>query len=566
MSEPIALAKLLKSLSARSRVGLDGEGVLDGPGFQQRVGAWLAAIDSTAGSTVALAHSHAIEFAAALYAAWLRRLVVLIPGDALPATMAQLQPLVTTFIGEFGAATDVSTPGDPGPATDLDLPLGAATRLVLLTSGSTGAPLQVDKSLAQLDAEIATLERCFGAELGACRIASTVSHQHIYGLLFRLLWPLASGRPIEARLHPYLETVAQTLALEPLALIASPAHLKRLPADLHWQPQGRRLQALFSSGGPLAFEAAAATAAATGVTPIEVYGSTETGGIAWRRQNRADSAFWPLPGVELRQEDDQALSLRSLHLANRDWLPLSDRGEWSATDGLRLRGRSDRIVKIEEKRISLNAIEAAACGDWLSAARVLPLPGPRLQLGLVGIPTPAAREVLLGSGRRALAMQVRSQLAASCERVALPRRFRFLAEWPHNSQGKTSTQALQALFAETESRPMLPFHEWQRREALTAVAELWIAPDLYHFQGHFPGQPILPGVVQIEWAMALARTVFPLPRRLARMETLKFQALIQPGMRLSLDLHWRPERAQVEFRAHSTLGAHASGRLVFAHD
>ncbi len=70
--------------------------------------------------------------------------------------------------------------------------------LVLYTSGSTGAAQPVAKNLGQMAAEVAHLEKQFGALLGAADVISTVSHQHIYGLLFNVLWPLAAGRRIQA--------------------------------------------------------------------------------------------------------------------------------------------------------------------------------------------------------------------------------------------------------------------------------------------------------------------------------------------------------------------------------
>lgn len=566
MFEP--LDRLLPALAGRECVAWRGAAPVCGDAFLARVGAWHGVLELPAGSTLALAHADAVEFAAALYAAWLRELVVLVPGDTLPGTLAALAH-VAAFAGDFGATTTHASPATVNPAgaasAAIPLPLGLDSQLILQTSGTTGAPLRVAKSLRQLDAEVRTLETAFGARLRTARIAATVSQQHIYGLLFRVLWPLAAGRPFEAHAHEYLESVAPVLAHGALALVASPAHLKRLPAGIDWHPGGTRLAALFSSGGPLPPEAAQAAQATSGECPIEVWGSTETGGIGWRQQLAHDTPFAVFPGVELDCSEAGLLHLRSPHLADNGWIALADRGERTVDGRVHLRGRADRIVKIEEKRVSLAAIETAALDSgWLSEARALALPGERTQIGLVGVPTDAGRELLLAQGRRALAQRLRSALASQVVRVALPRRFRFVGALPENAQGKIASAALVALFAETESRPLLPFFDWLSREPQRASAALCIGPDLYHFQGHFPGQPILPGVAQIDWAIALARQVFPLPAHLARMESLKFQALIEPGARLVLDLEWKPEKSQLEFRAHSEAGAHASARLVFA--
>ena len=566
MSELISLDQLLTALPTRALVAFDGARQTSGLQLLARIAAWYSVLPGAPGA-IALAHSDALEFAAALYAAWLRRLDVIVAADSLPATIASLQPQVLALVGEFAGASSVTAPMCVVEQIDefaRHLPLGSASRLILSTSGSSGEPTLVVKALRQLNAEVQSLEQCFGTLLADAKIAATVSHQHIYGLLFRVLWPLAAARVFEARNHVYLETVAAA-AHGPLALVASPAHLKRIPDGLPWQSAG--LRAVFSSGGPLTFAAAMATQSLIGVRPIEVYGSTETGGIAWRRQITADEPFELLPAVQMRQGQDQTLSLRSPHLPDAGWVELADYGECLTDGRVRLLGRADRIVKIEEKRVSLNAIERAARqGQWLLDARAVVLDGHRPHIALVAVPNAAAKELLLSAGRRTLSERVRIELGANFERVALPRRLRFVGAMPHNPQGKTSAASLQALFSQSETRPLLPFHDFLQRDTERAQVELLIGPDLYHFQGHFPDQPILPGVAQIDWAITLAKMIFDMPARLLRMEVLKFQAVITPGTRLLMELHWQAQRGVLEVRAHSEAGAHASARLVFSGD
>ena len=76
----------------------------------------------------------------------------------------------------------------------------------------------------------------------------------------------------------------------PAVLVASPAHLKRLPPALPWGLAAARLSGLFSSGGPLPDAALADCRSLLLQAPIEVYGSTETGGIAWRRRDEFGSS------------------------------------------------------------------------------------------------------------------------------------------------------------------------------------------------------------------------------------------------------------------------------------
>lgn len=67
------------------------------------------------------------------------------------------------------------------------------SNIVFYTSGSTGEPKQIERTLQQLLNEVQGLANSFQFAQDCVAIA-TVSHQHIYGLLFKILLPLATGR------------------------------------------------------------------------------------------------------------------------------------------------------------------------------------------------------------------------------------------------------------------------------------------------------------------------------------------------------------------------------------
>lgn len=67
------------------------------------------------------------------------------------------------------------------------------------------------------------------------------------------------------------------------------------------------------------------------------------------------------------------------------------------------------------------------------------------------------------------------------------------------------------------------------------------------FDGHFPGQPILPGVVQVDWALRLGEQVFGPLGAFRALEHLKFQATIQPGEPLTLRLAWDAATRELAF-------------------
>jgi 3-hydroxymyristoyl/3-hydroxydecanoyl-(acyl carrier protein) dehydratase len=93
------------------------------------------------------------------------------------------------------------------------------------------------------------------------------------------------------------------------------------------------------------------------------------------------------------------------------------------------------------------------------------------------------------------------------------------------------------------------------------VLELHVPPALAHFPGHFPGLPILPGVVQVDWAVRFAREHLGIAGELDRLENVKFLALVRPDARLQLEL--RGGAAQVDFVFASTARRYSSGRAHF---
>lgn len=550
--------RLIDTPSPRAVASRHGESI-DEQAFRQRVVAWMAAFALVDGHAVALYQTDGLEFAAALLGAWQAGKTVWLPGDALPATCRQLAAQVSAFAGEFPPDYRPLTAlhGNPGAAPfsalDADFPA-----VVVFTSGSTGQPSAIPKRLRQLASEVATLEAMFGAALGDAEVVATVSHQHIYGLLFKILWPLASHRPFLAHSLAFPEELAAALADRAAVLVASPAHLKRLPDTLDWPRAG--LRTVFSSGGPLPLDGVLRCEQLLGHTPTEIYGSSETGGIAWRRRTGGlDEACSAFPNVTLSLADG-CLVVASPHLADATPFVTADRARFLPDGRFLLAGRADRIAKIEGKRVSLDAIEQALrASGWITEARVLALADGREQLAAVVVPSTAGQALLASDGKPAFSRRLRALLAESTERVALPRRWRFVDALPANAQGKTTEAALARLFA----APSLPLTRVVEQSDVRLVLELGIPGDLIHFDGHFIASPVLPGVTQVDWVIHYGRQHFTIAGAFLRLEAVKFQRVIQPGRPVRLELDWRAEKQSLAFRLASDVGQHASGRVVF---
>jgi acyl-CoA synthetase (AMP-forming)/AMP-acid ligase II/3-hydroxymyristoyl/3-hydroxydecanoyl-(acyl carrier protein) dehydratase len=537
--------------------------------FLARVGAWQELLRRTSGQAFALYLNDSIEFASALFGTWVAGKMVYLPGDTLPVTCTHLRQTVDGYLGEFApewnpimpAAEDEKAHGDA-----FDCLNGDFVGLVLFTSGSTGVPQAIPKKLSQMSREVATLERQFGELLGVADISTTVSHQHIYGLLFNVLWPLAAGRAIHARNFLLPQELIAVLAERDGLLVSSPAHLKRLPENPAWATTSNRLRAVFSSGGPLSFEVACDAKRLLGLVPIEVYGSSETGGIAWRQQyTRMDEAWTPMPGVTCRIDSEEGvLEVRSPHLPGDNWFRTADRALSLGDNRFLVKGRVDRIVKIEEKRISLAAIERELMASSMVAdARVIVMDGRRPRIAAFIVPSAIGRRKLAEVGKLVFNRALRDTLSRSIEPVGIPRVWRYLDALPTNTQGKTTYADLIALLDVEVSRPTFPFEGLVERDAQRVVLELTAPSNLLYFDGHFPGVPILAGVVQIHWVIAYGRQCFDLPPVFLGIHALKFQRIIAPEKPFTLELVHEPAKSCLSFKITSRAGTHSSGKVMF---
>ncbi|MBI1448953.1 AMP-binding protein [Acinetobacter sp. AC1-2] len=517
--------------------------------FWQDVALQAAAIAQMENLTWALWEADSYEFLVLFFAALLAEKQVLLP----PNRVRELEQDFAAQQIYFLKRQDVEK------VVPLSLTLDDAfleqAQLYFYTSGSTGEPKKIPRTLKQLLNEVQGLSQSFSFDEHAIAIA-TVSHQHIYGLLFKLLLPLAAGRSFYAPQMAFPEDVVQAQKqLEKLGLsnylISSPALLKRWTTDVVLQ----HCQMVFSSGGKLE----------SGVRPflnrpiIEVLGSSETGGIAHRVQD--EDAWTAFSNVAIRIEDQQ-LMVKSNHAFEDDWITTGDGAAWSDAkcQTFKLMGRTDRIIKLEEKRLSLDAIEQSIQAlDAVQQCHVLVLEHEHRQiLGCIVVLKEDVREQLQQIGKSAFVGHLKLQLKDNLETIAIPRQWRFLSQLPQNSQSKLNKSYLQTLF-----KPMLqPVVLSQSQSSDDYILSLEFPTELACFKGHFPTQPIYPGVGQIGFLQHFAKSIWSDLNWCQGYEQLKFQNLIRPYAIVQLKLSRKEHKVSFELRDSEQILA--SGRLLFA--
>lgn len=81
-------------------------------------------------------------------------------------------------------------------------------------------------------------------------------------------------------------------------------------------------------------------------------------------------------------------------------------------------------------------------------------------------------------------------------------------------------------------------------------------------RGHFPRHPVVPGVVQIKWALEEGIRHFELSGGVAALEAIKFNRIMQPEDEVTLLLRLDREKGKLHFSYRSESGAYSSGRIL----
>ncbi|MGF7172638.1 AMP-binding protein [Azospirillum doebereinerae] len=490
-----------------------------------------------------------------------------LPQNGQPGTLAALADVRDRVIGD--AALDGTgdalrlEPGVARTAPALAL-LDPEAPLCFFTSGSTGRPKPVRKTLALLQREAEAIEALLGSVVPAdAWVHATVPHQHVYGMAFRLCWPLATGRPFSGTAHALWESALAALDGGSV-LVTSPAHLARLEG-IAPLPPGRRPSLVLSAGAPLSDEAADAAARVLGTVPTEIFGSSETGAVAHRARRLPDPAWRPLPGVTVGRTEDGRLRVRSPAVPGDGVHVGGDLVDLDGEGGFRLLGRADRIVKIEGKRVSLPEIEEHLRRQpWVADAAALPVGDMAPRLAAVVVPSAEGRALLSEIGPFRFGRLLRRELGATQEPAGLPRHWRFVDALPQGVLGKRVPGDLLRLFkgdgammAETtdaqtsvaEARPQRPTEPEIRavRSGGEGVElDLYLPGDLAQIDGHFPGLPIVPGVALIDWAVTLGAR-HGIPVAVARDFQVKFRRVTVPDSAVTLSLRHLAARRRLAF-------------------
>lgn len=313
-----------------------------------------------------------------------------------------------------------------------------AVLLKIFTGGSTGTPQLWTKTGENLFSEGFFLASRFAVTKQDC-IMATIPPYHIYGLLFSVILPLVASASVVDETPSFPGEITSVAKKQQATIMASvPAHYRVLRDSR----KDMSLRLAFSSAGMLdaADNETFCRNNKTGV--IEVYGSTETGGIALRKRSAGEECFTPFPTIDWKVVQGR-LAVRSPYISPD--LPVDADGFFIAGDriaaredgGFSLEGRADTVTKVGGKRVDLEEI------------RLLIKKEPGVSdCAVVAVPEAGGREHRIGAlieGGRADTDRIKKILADSLEPYALPRHMKKVDRIPVQKNGKYDLASIRAL-------------------------------------------------------------------------------------------------------------------------
>ncbi len=518
------------------------------------------------------------RFAVGLCAALLADKVSLLPSSHTPQTVRQLKsfaPDAFCLHDTDECAVDlprsryphalIGAAFDDAAAPQID---GARVMAYVFTSGSTGEPVPHRKTWGFLVKNVRAAAARLGLlGTGEATLVGTVPPQHMYGFESTVLLALIGGLAFSNGQPFYPGDIRDELEAVPAPriLVTSPIHLRALLAS---EPALPRASLVLSATAPLAEKLAAQAEARFAAPLVEIYGSTETGQIATRRT--AHGAAWELfPEVTLTvretaagDEDGDEVWAAGGHVEVP--VRMGDALEFIDDTHFLLHGRKADLINIAGKRTSLAYLnhQLAAIAGVDDGAFFMP--------DEAGTASPGHDAERAPPVKRLVALVVAPTLSPSAlqrslrERIDsafMPRPLLFVDSLPRNGTGKLPRDVLAPLVAALLERPADAADAADRTsderlgddaasplqtDEQYAPIPFEIAPDHPALPGHFPGRPIVPGVVLLDQAIARIGAALGRPLDACKLGSAKFTSPAAPGEPLMLTF-CRDQRGTIRF-------------------
>lgn len=232
--------------------------------------------------------------------------------------------------------------------------------LIYFTSGSTGESTAALKTKENIESEIKAQTKLL-KQFDIKRVIVTVPFIHIYGSLWGLFYPYFNDIDIIIKEH-FLPNDLLDMCEENSLIVTKPLYIKALNRTSSKKNLSKCL--FLSSTAPLNPHDAKIFIEKFSCNLLQLYGSTETGGVAYKLNN---APLWtPLQNVKIKTNKQNELKVISPFVSKtifeKDFKDIN--GEFQTfdyiekiNDKFKLIGRSSQILKVAGKRYSTTQIE-----------------------------------------------------------------------------------------------------------------------------------------------------------------------------------------------------------------
>lgn len=429
------------------------------------------------------------------------------------------------------------------------------TRILMFTSGSTGHPKAVPQRMKEFELDNAFILSKWYEDFASRKLCAVNSQHHIYGFLFTISLPFAAAVPFRRKRIEFPEEF-EALDDDSYMIIAVPAFLKRTCAEITAVDENGRLPLknpfIFTSGGPVSPELAVQTEKIFGFCPLEVYGSTETSGIAYRQQSKNGLVWTPFDNAKIwPDKEDGCLTIISPYIKDPAGFKTGDLASFNEDGTFILKGRADSIVKIEEKRISVTEVENRILQSGLvHDCSVVPMSDRRQYLAAAVVLNEEGRKKFEGVEKYLINRYFHDYLLQFFENVVLPKKWRFLDSLPMDTQGKKKKPVIQKLFAPENIHGIPAETVLSRKETASGLEvelEVMIPGSSDYFDGHFPDFKLLPAVAQIDLVAHFAQRYFGTSLSCPDVKRFKFSDKLLPDSTVVFKLKYENEKRRVSF-------------------
>ena len=310
------------------------------------------------------------------------------------------------------------------------------------TSGFTGFPKLIEKTLKQFEAEALKIIGEFGDSLKDSIFVYSVPHYHSYGFVFDFLVPYILELKLADNRINYLETLNNFEEYKNITFITNPAFLKRIDKS---SLKIKSKWTVFSSTGALDKEVNDLCLEVFNTDAIEIYGSTEGGGMAYRKRSEKD--LWTrLKIVKLKVNENGSLFCSSGYTGEGFWVHVGDVVDMKNEDEFELLGREDSIVKIEGKRISVQQIDRQILEDknFKDSYTIYCKSDKREYVASFIVLSDADAD------EEDMKKYLKDYLKGYFEKIVIPKKIYFTDSIPRNEMGKIDRKRLDAIMEKFE--------------------------------------------------------------------------------------------------------------------